>query len=280
MKGFTERAMLVKFSVSQWTARKTDKKAEEYVREQFGSAAAMGWWNKCLVAQEPIKRISKVVNEARTYHYQNTLPWTDEGFRVLTVLNFDKYSEKMREYRSQIETQVEIFCKDFPNLVEEARVKLGKLFNPLDYPLNVRNKFKFSVDIRPIPDASDFRVMLADEHVNKIKNEIGSRMFDAAEEAHKDLYKRLAMTVGHMAEKLKDSEGIFRDSLVENLRELCELIPLLNIAEDEELEKIRRKAEEKLCQVEPWELRENQITRKQVATDASKILKEMEGLYA
>lgn len=102
----SEKAMLVKLSISQWTARKYDRKVSHEVNSQYGANADAGRYNKVLIAQEAIKKITKVANEARTFHYYQTLSWSDEGYRMLPAANFMDYSTKMREFRSKFETVV------------------------------------------------------------------------------------------------------------------------------------------------------------------------------
>ncbi len=272
------RAMLVKLSISQWTARRGDKRATATVENHYGATDA-GRFNKTLIAQEAIKAVEKTANTARTWHYDQTLPWSDEGYRLLPAANFADYSSKMRELRAQFEAAADDFCANYPALVDDARVRLNGLFSAGDYPRNVRDRFGLETQISPIPMAGDFRVSLRDDETAEIQREIEARTVQATAAAHNDLYRRLADCVGHMADKLGDSKAIFRDSLIDNLRELCELLPRLDLQGDPILAQIRKSAEEKMLRYGAETLREDAAARAETATDASAILRAMEGFY-
>jgi len=87
----------------------------------------------------------------------------------------------------------------------------------------------------------------------------------------------LRSAVNHMMEKLRDKEGIFRDSLVNNIRDLCELIPRLNFTGDTRLEELRAQAEKDLTAYEPDDLRKNQFARLETADAAAELLAKMAG---
>jgi hypothetical protein len=83
-----------------------------------------------------------------------------------------------------------------------------------------------------------------------------------------------------MAEKLKAfkpaqggdrAEGIFRDSLVENVRELVAVLPSLNITGDPTLAAVAARMEA-LCRDDADELRDNAAARASVAAEADAIL--------
>lgn len=274
----SNRAMLVKLSISQWTARKHDKRATATVEDTFHATEA-GRFNKVLIAQDAIKAVEKTANTARTLHYANTLPWSDDGYRLLPAANFPDYSAKMRECRATFEAAADDFESNYPALVADAKIRLNGLFNQADYPRNVRDRFSLDTQISPVPMANDFRVTLRDEETQAIQREIEDRTMQATHAAHRDLYRRLAEAIGHMSVKLSEPEAIFRNSLVDNLRELCELLPRLDIIGDPELARIRAMAEAKLLTYDPNTLREDPTVRANTARDAEAILRAMEGMY-
>ncbi len=271
------RAMLVRLSISQWTARKHDKNATHTVENHYGAQDA-GRFNKVLIAQDAIKAVEKTANSARTWHYDQTLPWTDEGYRLLPAANFAEYSAKMRELHAAFDAAVDQFCANYPDLVIDAKIRLNGLFNPSDYPRYVRDRFGLETQISPVPMAADFRVALRDEETAEIQAEIEERTAQATTAAHQDLYRRLADTIGHMADKLA-TDAIFRNSLVDNLRELCELLPRLDLQGDPVLAQIRAHAEQKLLRYDADTLRDNPSARAETARDATAILAAMEGFY-
>ena len=87
-----------------------------------------------------------------------------------------------------------------------------------------------------------------------------------------DAWGRLYKHVQHIAEKLADPKGIFRDSMVENAQETCDLLTRLNIADDPNLEAMRREVEAKLISHHPDSLRNDPDLRQDTAEEARKIM--------
>ena len=70
----SDKAMLVRLTISQWSARKYDKSASQEIIVNHHAKPDAGRFNKLLVNQAEIKKIEKIANTARIYHYKVTLP--------------------------------------------------------------------------------------------------------------------------------------------------------------------------------------------------------------
>jgi predicted metal-dependent peptidase len=72
-----------------------------------------------------------------------TLPWDDNGYRVLPSAAYMDHTEKMRELSNRFTPAVDALAREFGNLVEQAKVRLGGLFRPEDCPApdELRSKF-------------------------------------------------------------------------------------------------------------------------------------------
>jgi hypothetical protein len=275
----TNKAMLVRLSISQWTAKKYDKKVSKEVAEKYGTEQDRGRYNKVLVAKAELERINKAAGAARTFHYQQTLPWSDDGARILPSANYLNYTQQMRELHGEFEKAVATFIDNYPSLVADARWQLNGLFNPDDYPALNRIGRKFSIDVTvdPLPTATDFRVDLNLDEVARIRKDIEARSTAATETAMADLWTRLHDVVSKMAERLGTKDAIFRDSLVDNVAELVDLLPRLNLTGDARLDAMRREVADKLLVYEPETLRKDGGARKETARAAEDILAAMSG---
>ena len=276
----SEKAMLVSLNISQWTARKKDVSVTREVAAQYGADEKAGTYSKALIAKEHLEAIAKAATDARSYHYKMTLPWMDNGARILPSAHFDQYSQEMRNYRSEFEARVNRFLDNYPQFVDQARYSLNGLFKEEDYPDlgKMYGKFKFETDILPLPDASDFRVQIQADDLAAIKRSTQARLEAAQAQANRDIYARLAEYVGRMAERLSGEKNVFRDTLVENLQELVDLIPGLNITGDAKIEELRQEVAEKLTKHSPQMLREHKPARRETAKAAQEIMDKM-GAY-
>ena len=273
----SEKAMLVRLTISQWSARKFDKKVSDKVARDYGASADAGRYSKVLIAEEAIQAIAKAANEARTYHYENTLPWRDDGARILPAAQFERYSKSLREFRIKFDRAVSDFVPRYSDYVEAAKSRLNGMFEAADYPPahELADRYSFETTIDPIPDAPDFRVALQAEDAAAIQASIEARNRVALDTAMRDVWTRLHDTVSRLAERLTDPDAVFRDSLLENLTGLCKVLPALNLTSDPELTRLSDEVQAKLCRFAPDTLRGHKPTRARVAEDASAILDAM-----
>src|ERR1019366_3579551 len=87
----TERAMLAAVHISIWTAVKHDRKISRDVADQHGAHQGAGRYNKQLLrGADKLDELRTLAGNVRQYFYKITLPWSDEGFRLLpSNLYFD-----------------------------------------------------------------------------------------------------------------------------------------------------------------------------------------------
>lgn len=275
----SEKAMLVKLNISKWSARKHDRNISNEIADKYFADHDMGRYHKILLPKESLREIKLCVSRARDFHYNNTLPWDDTGARILPVKNFDYYREHMTKHRNDFEQSVDDFCREYDTLISEANKRLNGLFDANDYPhkTEIVSKFRFNIAIDPLPEADDFRVSLNREEITEIKKDYESRTKETLNQAMQSLWQRLYENVNHMVDRLKNTDNVFRDSLINNLLNLCQLLPRLNVNDDPQLEKMRKRIEKKLCGTTPQELRDNLDARNTVVKEAKGILKAMEG---
>jgi hypothetical protein len=281
----TEKAMLARLRISRWSASKHDKKITNEVAQKHGADPTMGRYSKRLVAKERLDAIGQIATRARHHHCENTLPWLDDGARILPAANYFDYMQQQNAFRADFEQAVEEFARDYPSVVDEAKRSLNRLFDPADYPdaSQIRDKFTIAVDIDPMPEAEDFRVALSEDENARIREQIQGRLDDAVQGAVNDVWHRVHDVVAHMVERLRaysvgadgKVQNTFRDSLVGNVRTLVDLLPKLNITNSNALEAMRQRLADELCAFDAPVLREDPRVRAEIAENAEAILAEI-----
>jgi hypothetical protein len=294
----SSKAMLCSVSIPVWPARKYDPEVSDQIAELHNAQRDAGRYNKLLVPKQALQEINKIAGEARQDHYFLTLPWSDEGSRVLPAATYLEHAEKMRHHRARFEPAVNSFVSNFEELVTEQskeHSRLGTMFNIADYPgmrqengqlilaypQELRAKFSFDTDVKPLPDASDFRVALGDEDVQRIKRQIEASLAASLQVGTRELWQRLYKVVRHMSDRLTEynatEEGKRRklyDSWVTNIVEIVDVLPKLNITRDMELERMAADVRASLL-VDPNELRKSEIARSDTAKAAAQIAARM-----
>jgi len=276
MSILNEKSMLIFLNISFWTARKYDKRISQEIEDQYNADDA-GRYNKILIAKEYLANIQKIISAARTFHYENTLPWSDQGGRLLPSANYFNYVKDIQRFKDDFEREVANFLKVYPSLKDEARQRLNGMFDEDDYPdiFTLETKFAIKSMILPVPEADDFRVNLTDDEVDSIRTSIREQVQDSTQAGMKDLWQRLFKVVSHMLERLSDPDNKFKNTLVENIEGLCELLPKLNITNDPELDRAVREIKTKLTGNDSQTLRDNDVARSNTAAEAQKILNKM-----
>lgn len=239
-------AMLVELSISTWTARKLDKRVSAEVDANKSTKTRAGNYNKNLLAGTGfLDTITKYAANARAWHISQTLPWSDNGLRLLPMSNFLEYKTQLATLERNYMALVQKFLVAYPNLVSAAAFQLGELFNRDEYPEahTIERKFKFTTNYLPVPMAGDFRVDIGEEAKAEIIASCNSVYEERLNNAMKDAWTRLHDCLSRMSERLSDGEDgkqkIFRDSLVENAVELTGLLKHFNLTKDPMLEQAR-----------------------------------------
>jgi len=284
----SSRAMLCTLSISTWSARKHDREASEEIATRHGAQSDAGRYHKILLPKEAFAEINEIVGDARREHYFMTLPWDDNGYRVLPAAAYLEHTQKMRELSARFTPAVDALALQFGQLVKEASVRLGGLFRPGDYPApdELRSKFSFETKVMPLPDAGDFRVTLGEEEKGRIKRQITAAVEASLQVASRDLWQRLYEAVSHLADRLSTyqvtEEGVehpFRDSVVTNLVKLVDVLPKLNVTGDVELQRLSDQVRATLL-VDPKDLRKSESVRTETAKAAADIAQHMAAYMA
>lgn len=267
------KAMIVTLNVSCWTARKQDRRVAQEV-DAAHNAKDAGRYNKLLIDKKYLDPLTSHAGAIRQYHYKMTLPWMDNGGRLLPSKLFMEY----RNGLDQLKTKFGILINDFivmydRTLVQDARMRLGTLYDPGDYPpgSELRAKFGVETDILPVPSGADFRVDVANSEVARIQEEITRRVNERQKQAMQEAWARVREVVSTIYERTSADKAVIRESLMDNATELVRLLPGLNISDDPALTLLTTEITDKLL-VDVWSLRNSKSTRLRVADAAQSIL--------
>jgi hypothetical protein len=273
----TNKALLVSLNISVWTARKLSKSESEEVVRRHGAVDGAARVNIALLpGADSLRDIQLLAGTIRTDFYQLTLPWMNE----MSIIKTDGYlgfTQVMARHKQKFDGTVSKFMAEYPSLREAAQSRLNGLYNHTDYPQphKVAEKFKMEVAFFPVPDANDWRVQLSDTETEFLRKQIEDKVMESQGRAMREAWDRIHAVVSKARERLADPKNVFRDSLVENARELCRILPSLNIADDPHLERMRDEVERNLCDYDPDDLRKNEGVRLAVADKMKEIMDRM-----
>jgi hypothetical protein len=280
----SQSAMLATLKVSAWSARKLDKAETRLVSARHGLAwEGLANVNKNLLpGANALDLIKTKTGEVRLKFYTETLPWNDQGSRILPARSYLRFQQEIGAMLEDWRSLVDGFVRIYPTLRENAKSHLNTLFNATDYPDAREIEAKFNIDMRfmPMPDAGDWRVALDDGEISKLRAKVEADMRAVQEHAMRDVWARVKDVVDKATERLAQPDAVFRDSLVSNARELVELMPALNLTNDPALEQVRVALENSLASTTPHELRNVPSARRETVRSLGDIEKKFGAFFA
>lgn len=281
----TSSAVLVEMNISVWTANKLDKGATEKVVSDNAAVQNAAQVRKNLMAGTTLRKdIADYAAGCRLWHNTRTLPWADKGARLLSTSLFMDYKTEANVRRDTFNKMVDNFIQQYPALVQTANNYLGTLFNPEDYPSvdEVRNKFGFRLVFSPVPESGDFRLQVAEQDLDDLRQQYESNFNDRLAEAMREPWDRLHKLLTGMSEKLTDVDGEdeskkrYHDTLITNAQSLCSMLTHLNITKDPKLEQARRDLELTMLGADIDAIKESPEVRKGMKDKLDAILKQYE----
>ena len=275
----TQKAMLAAVHISIWTATKHDRKVSRDVADRHGARERVGRYNKqLLMGAGKLEDLRTLAGQIRQHFYKITLPWSDEGFRLLPSHFLFDLTARMREFEVGFSLGVDQFLGVYPDYIREARAELGSLFREEDYPSvgKLREKFSVRLEILPVPTGDDFRVTMSAEEQARIAREIDENVRQSLTRGTEDLWKRLRDVVSHMVDRLNEPETRFHSTLVTNISDLVSLLPRLNVNQDPHLERFAAQIRDNLCNYTAQDLKKHDILRATTAAEAAGIMAQMD----
>ena len=276
-------AMLVELSVSQWTARKLDRTvSDELVANKHAQDKGAARVNKHLLAgRTELEVITKFVTETRATVYDNTLPWSDSGIRLLPSAKFMEFNAKLQAAEDKFYGLVTEFVTVYPSLITAQAMALGNMFKREDYPhpSDIEHRFRFSVNYMPVPSSGDFRVDIGNDAQEELRKKLSALADERVEHAMKDIKTRLLDHLKRMSDRLTidyvSGEAVprkFHDSLLEGAHDLCEMAQSLNVINDHQLSDARKALLKAIGNVDVKDLRKDIGARTEVKTQVDDIL--------
>lgn len=284
----TTRAMLVDLSIHQWTGVKRDRSAERVVAKHHNTQEDAGHYLKRLGKDTEGGKLFKQMRaktiELAEEHRRRTAPWHDGGTRILSSAGYFDYVRTITTIIGEYDELADAFELAYPGMIEEDRARLNGMFNANDYPhpSRIRSKFGASYRISTLPTAGDFRVEMSQDEYARVCTHITDALQEGLRGAMKEPWARTKKAVVHMVERLTAYDdrgdkvtGNFHGTLVDNVRELVEILPTLNVVGDAALDAVIAEMRDKLCRFDAVTLKEDPEAREVTARAAQDILDTM-----
>jgi hypothetical protein len=277
---FASSTMLLSLNISIWSGNKLDKGETADVRSRTGARQGAVRVHKSLLpdAQEllDLKRHATAVRE---FFNSRTAPWAGD-MRIMKSDAYLDFSQALADHRQQFAALVERLVNAYDLRVQEAQSRLGSLFDAADYPSTgeIRRAHSFQIRVAPTPSVKDWRLDLNDRVMDDLRKDLEEQSTSALQGALADVASRIAEVARKAHERLSDPDAIFRDSLVGNIDELVGLLPMLNVANNPELDDLATNLRLSVFGVSADTLRKDPLVRREKAQELGSLAANAEAL--
>lgn len=275
-------AMLASLNISRWTGRKFDKQTTSELTSSKGAAADAARVNLVLLKSDMLDAIQTLDNSVRAEYYRVTLPWGDNGDRVMPALKYQEFADFFTDKKTERDGLVDQFVHNYKTEVERSRYRLNSLFDIDNYPdpWDIAEKFDMRFSVRPVPTEDDFRVTLAGPAEAAIKKQVRDDLERLTTQAVGHLWAQVGEMLTTIRDRLNDPGARFKSAMVDNFLQLVNELDKLNVANDPNLDKLRNEVEKNLLALrDPDALRKDEATRAQTVRDCDKVIRQFEGLW-
>jgi hypothetical protein len=210
-----------------------------------------------------------------------SVPFPEPGIRLIRRDDVHAFSVQMTALQAELESAVSELAGAYLELKSAARQRLGRLFNPADYPDSLAGMFAVTYDFPNVEPPAYLR-QLSPRLYQQEAARVAARFDEAVQLAEQAFLEELSRLVAHLTERLSGSDDgkpkVFRDSALENLREFFERFRQLNIHSHEQLDDLVEQVQQVTAGISPQGLRDDQPLRQQVATQLAAAQSVLDGL--
>lgn len=251
--------------------------------DTFGAEGSFLSAGKKLIdtSHSAFKAVTSLRSHVLQFWRSMTVPYPEAGIRLIRRDEIGMFDVKMTSLRQELDEAVANLDQHYTELKAAARRRLGRLYNPSDYPSSLVGLFNVAWEY-PNVEPPSYLQQLSPALYEEESRRVAARFDEAvalAEQAFTDEFSKL---VAHLTERLSGTEDgkqkVFRDSAIQNLVEFFQRFKALNVRSSDELDQLVEQSQRIVRNVRPQELRDNQNLRQRIATQLSAVQSQVDGL--
>jgi len=284
-KSIHETVMLGSLSISfPEMRRKAAKEAREIEVNNHAKAGTITAAKHLLAGVAKHKIAKDNVTQIRAWWSNVTVPWFDgkgapRAVNSLAVTDLKvELGDRVRVLRGLWED----FLAEYPIYRAQRQFEMGALFDPSEFPTpqELERKFRVHIDWCALPKAADIRVMegFDEKDVKEAIEREQQRIKHAQEVVAQRLFKVVKSMHDTMNTKIGEPGSKFNNTKLENILQVAELIPRINLTNDPKLAALAKEAK-KLATKSPDELREDEVKRASAAKEAKTLADKLAGMF-
>ena len=228
-------------------------------------------------------KLQSLKTEIVNYWRASTLPFTEEGVRLIPRSRIADFQDRMAAYLDDFNEAVSELNNALDELKHAAQVKLGSLYNPAHYPDSLIGFFNLEWDF-PSIEPPEYLAQLAPSIYQQEQDRIQAKLTEAVQMAETAFLNEFKELVDTLKDRLTPGEDgqkkVFRDSTVKNLSEFFARFKDLHLGSNDELEGLVSQAQELVTGITPDDLRKGNLLRQEIASGLANIGEKLTPLVA
>jgi hypothetical protein len=272
-----QTAAAVRVHFTWWGVHKTlTAQQKEEVGDAYGAEGRFLTAGKKIidVRHEAFRKLTSVRTRVVNYWRGLTLPYSEPGIRLIKQSDIEVFVHAMEDFRDELVQAEANLNGVYGRMKQDAERRLGRLYNPFDYPPEIRGLFAVAWDF-PSVEPPTYLFRLHPEIYQQEKERLAQRFEEAVRLAEQAFVSEFAKLISHLTERLaNDDDGqrrVFRDSVINNLSEFFDRFKHLNVSSSGDLDQLVEQAQRLVSGVTPQELRDNASLRQQVAVQMASV---------
>jgi len=277
MEKHGEKFLLVTLKLRAWSGRKFDRSETDDLGNRRNTHAARV--NKQLPGDKWLSQLTTHDSLIRREFYRLTLATDVTSVRLLPEQARERFETSVHDLLAQRQDIVSNMIETYPGEIESAPLRLGDMFDIADFPTQAALREKYGASVGYLPAPASWKMGVGNGKVAKAADDARTQMLETA---HNDAWERITDNLENLIEKIegylpagngKKAEGVFRDSLIENISTMTDTLRTLNVFGDPALDSAIHDMETRIASMDPALLREDAIKRTYVTDLAREIIK-------
>jgi hypothetical protein len=191
------------------------------------------------------------------------------GCYLLPIDLIEPVEQRLGELFAERNTTIDAFLAAYPTKIEDARHRLGQLFDTTDYPPVDEIRAAFEASFQYLTFGAPTALQgVSSALYEREKDKAVQRIAAVEDEITQVLRYSLKELIDHMVDRLQPTSNgkpkVFRNTLISNLNEFLDTFKARNLTNDQDLEALTHQARAILADADAETLRSSADTRAHV----------------
>lgn len=248
-----KRCILVKLNVSAYTGRRLDKRVSAEIDEQKQTKTKNYQASKKLFRCDRFDAIGKQINVIRDFVNTHTNVFEKGGWRIMKFSRYITFREEINPMLDKLDQLIDNFTDEtnYEESVVSSMFAYQQAVTRGEYPSaqEIKRKFRWKLEECPVSNGS-FHVQATEEVRQKLESDMIATMTEKLATSMEDVVGRVQDVVHKAIKGLEDEQvpvktkqGLrlhqqFRDTLLGNIHDICDIGDSLNLTDDPKITKL------------------------------------------